>query len=409
MLKVLVVGQTPPPYGGVHIMIQRFVNTRYDDVQLLHVRMGFNEKMDSVGRVQIKKVFHMLAVIARIYYHRLFKGVRIMYYPPGGPDRVPMIRDIAVLLSTRWLFSKTIFHFHAGGTSELYDKLPGWQRWFFRKAYFGTDAAIRLSALTPEDGKIMQTKREYLVPNGIDDPCPNIVLPRPQEAITPDRPLRILFVGIIRESKGALVLIEACGKLAARGIPFRVEIMGQPHSEEFATHLRKRIDELNLNEHVHFLGMLTGDIKFEAYARADVFCFPSFFNCEAFPLVLLEAMAHGLPVVSTNWRGIPSIVDEGETGFLVDTHDADGVANRLEILAGDSQLRECMALAARTKFLGEFTWKLHAARMRQVLVETAGVSAREERKVVHEHRTHTKPIVASSQTSSHELAEVSGK
>jgi glycosyltransferase involved in cell wall biosynthesis len=52
-----------------------------------------------------------------------------------------------------------------------------------------------------------------------------------------------------------------------------------------------------------------------------VFCFPSFFNSEAFPVVLLEALACGLPIVSTRWRGIPSIVDDGECGLLVEPRD----------------------------------------------------------------------------------------
>ena len=141
MLKVLVVGQTPPPYGGQAIMISRFVNCKMSDVSLIHARMGFSAHMNEVGRVRFSKITHMLGLIARIIYHRVVSGAQILYYPPAGPDRVPMFRDFVILISTRWLFDKTIFHYHSGGISELYDQLPRWQQWLFRRAYFGADAA----------------------------------------------------------------------------------------------------------------------------------------------------------------------------------------------------------------------------------------------------------------------------
>lgn len=382
MTKVLVVGQTPPPFGGQAIMIERFVKCKMADVELIHVRMGFSSHMNEVGRVRISKILHMFSLIVRIIYHRFASRVRILYYPPAGPDRVPMFRDIIILVCTRWLFDKTIFHYHAGGLSELYGQLSPWEKWFFRKAYFHADAAIRLSDLTPADGKLLAAKREYVIPYGIDDPCPDFT-PLPHvEPITKDRPLRILFVGILRESKGVLVLIEACAKLIATGVPIEVEIMGQWYSDEFAALISQRIKELKLNDHVRLLGVVTGSDKFLSYRKADVFCFPSFFNCEAFPVVVLEAMACGLPVVSTRWRGIPTIVDEGETGFLVEPHDPSAVASRLIALADDVSLREQMGLAGRAKFERNYTFARHAGRMRHMLLETAGMKTAMDTEVV---------------------------
>jgi glycosyltransferase involved in cell wall biosynthesis len=182
-----------------------------------------------------------------------------------------------------------------------------------------------------------------------------------------------LFVGILRESKGVLVLLEACAKLAARGVPFQLELMGQWRSEAFAERVKQRICDLDLERRVRFLGVKLGAEKFAAYRRADVVCFPTFYNCETFGNVLIEAMATGLPVVSTRWRGIPSIVDDGETGFLVETQNAVAVADRLELLAGDSELRWRMGTAARAKFEREYIYAIHARRMQRALLETAGV------------------------------------
>jgi glycosyltransferase involved in cell wall biosynthesis len=380
--KVLVVGQTPPPHSGQAIMIERFVNCKLAGVELIHVRMGFSSHMNEVGCVRMSKIVHMFAIIARIIYHRFADGVRILYYPPAGPDRVPMCRDAAILISTRWLFDKTIFHFRAGGISELYDRLPAWQRWFYRKAYFGADAAIRLSELNPEDGKRLQARRHYVIPNGLDDPFPGLVVSPADSVNTSGDPTRILFVGILRESKGVMVLIEACGKLAAHGVQFHLELMGQWRSDNFAARVQERIRELHLENHISLLGVKLGDEKFVAYRRADIVCFPTFYNCETFGNVLVEAMACGLPVVSTLWRGIPSIVDDGETGFLVEPQDPEAVANRLELLASDAELRWRMGRAGRAKFEREYIYSIHASRMQRALLETAGMTVEESPEVV---------------------------
>jgi len=372
MLKVLVVGQTPPPYGGTPIMIERLLNSDFTDVKLIHVRMGFASHIKEHGKIYLSKILHVFALIARIIYHRVADRPRILYYVPAGPDRVTVLRDLPILLSTRWLFDKTVFHFHLAGISELYDRLPSWQRWLFRRAYFGADAAIRISELNPEDGRRLAAKREYVIPNGIDDPCPECAVARSNHAIRASDPLRMLFVGMLRESKGVLVLIDACGKLAARGVPFQLEVMGQWKSDDFAARVHQRIQELNVSVHVRFLGVLIGDEKFAPYRRADVFCFPTFFSSESFGLVLLEAMACGLPIVATRWRGIPSVVADGKTGFLVEPRDADALADQLAKLAHDPPLRERMGRAGRAKFEREYT-----ARMRRALLETAGLTVDE--------------------------------
>jgi glycosyltransferase involved in cell wall biosynthesis len=370
MIKVLIIGQTPPPFNGMALMIERLVNSKPADVELVHVRMAFSSHMNELGRVRFGKVLHLFGLIARIIYWRFASGARILYYPPAGPERVPMYRDVAILLATRWLFDKTVFHFHAGGISDLYDRLPRWQRWFYRKAYFGADAAIRLSELNPEDGRRLEAKRNFVIPYGIDDPFPGLLAELAGSPSHEDS-LRVLYVGVLSEAKGVMVLVEACGHLAARGVNFDVELVGQWESDGFAGLVEQRIRELGLEDHVHILGMLTGEAKFAAYRRANAFCFPTSMRSEALPVVLLEAAASGLPAVSTRWRGIPSIVDEGATGFLTEIEDADAVANRLERLAREPQLRASMGRAARAKFEREYTFARHAARMRDAFIETA--------------------------------------
>jgi glycosyltransferase involved in cell wall biosynthesis len=104
--------------------------------------------------------------------------------------------------------------------------------------------------------------------------------------------------------------------------------------------------------------VLSGDAKFETFSRSDIFCFPSHYDAETFGLVLLEAMSFGLPVVATRWRGISSIVREGQTGFLTPIKDSVALADKLEALLLDPELRRSMGAKGREVFERDFTLEI---------------------------------------------------
>jgi len=128
MIKVLIAAQTPPPYGGMPIMIQRLLNSDLAGVRMVHVRLAFSADANEIGRYSVAKIVRLFTVVANIVFRRIVDGTRVLYYVPAGPDRMPMIRDMFVLILTRWMFDKTIFHFHLAGISELYERLPAWQK-----------------------------------------------------------------------------------------------------------------------------------------------------------------------------------------------------------------------------------------------------------------------------------------
>jgi glycosyltransferase involved in cell wall biosynthesis len=362
-LKVLIVGQTPPPYGGQAVMIENLLKGSYPNVQLYHVRMAFSKEMDQVGKFTLSKVFHLVYVILSIIYCRLRHNVHVLYYPPAGPERIPMYRDLAILISTRWMFKRTVFHFHAGGISELYDHLSPAARFLFRIAYFSADAAIRLSEQTPPDAEALGARSEHIVPYGIKDYCTDRQL-----AISVSRPPHVLFVGVLKESKGVLVLLEACGMLAQRGVDFELELMGRFESAAFENQVRHQVSEQGLGARVRFLGVLTGQPKCTAFTRADVFCMPTFFESEAFPVVLIEAMQFGLPVIATRWRGIPSLVQEGTTGYLVPIQNSEAVADRLHFLFENPDIARLMGRKGRRTYLEQYTVEQYHRNMEQVFL-----------------------------------------
>jgi glycosyltransferase involved in cell wall biosynthesis len=259
----------------------------------------------------------------------------------------------------------------------MYEQLRKWPRWLYRRGIFHADAAIRLSELAPDNGQDLEARKEYVVPNGIDDLGRDVSMPRAARQITERAPMIVLFVAQLSESKGLWVLIEACAKLLAEGVPFRLDVIGNFESEDFERRTRTKVSALKLDGNVRFLGELIGAAKVAAFAEADALCHPTF--NDSFGLIIVEAMSCCLPVVATRWSSIPTIVDEGKTGFLVEPHDADAVADRLACLARDAELRLQMGRSGREKFLREFTATRHLERMREVFLGVAAVSTAGEK------------------------------
>jgi glycosyltransferase involved in cell wall biosynthesis len=265
------------------------------------------------------------------------------------------------------MFSKVVFHFHAGGVSEFASELPRVLRPFFRYAYRSPALAIRTAAENPPDGRNLGALRDVVIPNGIED-ARNLV---PRRTAGAGEPLVILFAGVLVESKGVRVLLEAFEQVLARGVEARLLIMGKWNDEALRAWALDVVGRSPLKGKVEFLGVLRDREKYERFAGCDIFCFPSYFEAESFGLVLAEAMQFAKPLVSTRWRGIPSVVADGVNGFLVPVKDATAVADRLLRLANDPELRQRMGAEGERIFSERFTLEAFHRSMEEELAKLA--------------------------------------
>ncbi|HXG06062.1 MAG TPA: glycosyltransferase family 4 protein [Nitrososphaera sp.] len=364
-VRVLIIGQTPPPYGGQALSIQRLVTANFDDIEIHHVRMHYSRTFTEVGRFKIRKVFHLFRILLESVYKAVRYKIDVIHYPPGA-ERIPLIRDIFTLLILRLLSKRIVLIFHASGLSEEVSKWRGLLLWLFKKAFYYVDAGVQTSALNPPDAAFVHAKKTYVVANGIPDE-----FPRWQNAPKLNTVPIVLYVGVVRRDKGINVLLESASILKARGLMFSVKIVGEFVSAGYRNELEREIANRLLGDVIQFTGPRVGDEKWILYRQADVFCYPTFAPFESFGNVLLEAMMFELPVVSTRWRGIPSIVEEGVTGFLVAIQSPEELAERLEILLRDADLRATMGQKGRERYLHYFTKERYLQGLRRVFIEVA--------------------------------------
>ena len=149
--------------------------------------------------------------------------------------------------------------------------------------------------------------------------------------------------------KGAPLLLDAVARLAAARPGLRLTLVGDGPERPA---LEARAAELGLGARVAFTGYLTQDQVADTLARADALALPSF--AEGVPVVLMEAMATGLPVVTTRIMGIPELVEDGVSGLLVPPGDLDALTAALDRLAGDPAGAAAMGRAGRAKVAADY-------------------------------------------------------
>jgi glycosyltransferase involved in cell wall biosynthesis len=175
-------------------------------------------------------------------------------------------------------------------------------------------------------------------------------------------PLTILCTGTLHEVKGQTYLIDACRLLNERGVAFTCNFVGDGPDREM---LAEQIAKAGLDEHVHLLGRRTREEVAALLQAADVVVAPSVptkeGKREGIPVVLMEAMGSGVPVVASGISGIPELVEHERSGLLTPPRDGQAIAEALQRLQREPALRQRLGQAGREKVLRDFDQATNAA------------------------------------------------
>lgn len=363
--KILVVGQTPPPYGGQAMMTKILVEASFKNIEIIHLRMAYSNSMDQIGRFGVAKIFHLFSLINKALIIKVRNKPDALYYMPAGPKLIPILRDIIFLLIIRRFYKCIIFHFRAAGISEYLSNAHPIIKYLGQLAYNNPRISIQLSILNPPDGLYFRSKKIYYIPNGIKDHYSDYNNKKILNNVIP----KILYVGMLEEAKGIFNLLQASNILIENNILHELIFVGKYGSSQIEKNIKLFIEKNDRKTNPRILGQLLGREKWDMYFNADIFCFPSYWGSESFGSVLLEAMQFRLPIVATKWRGIPSIVSDGESGLLVPINDSEALANKLKILLQNADKRKLMGENGRKLYLKNFTQDKWYERMEQSLFD----------------------------------------
>jgi glycosyltransferase involved in cell wall biosynthesis len=393
-MKLLVFAHTPPPHHGqsymVKLMLEGFGGDRRKKnseppgrfgIECYHVNARFSKSLVDIGAFQGGKIFLIIYFCLQAIWCRFRHGVTTLYYVPAPGKHVAVYRDWLVMFICRPFFKKIILHWHAAGLAKwLETAVQIRSRAVTYRVFKPVDLSIVLSRYNFADAEKFLSRHIIVVPVGVPDPCPQFtesILPwrharvaalgkilagqTPAAAVV--KTVHVLFLAHCTREKGAFDTVEAVAlaneMAAAEKSPlhFRLTMVGAFASSAEEQELRGLVVQRGLQDCVEILGFVSSERKARALAEADVFCFPTYYLAENQPGNLIEAMAYGLPIVTTRWRSVPEMLPENYPG-LVDPKSPEQIADALRRMAG-SDFSEPL----REIFLRRFTLVQHLASM----------------------------------------------
>lgn len=182
----------------------------------------------------------------------------------------------------------------------------------------------------------------------------------------------IFCAALLCRRKNQLMLVEALRRLDDLGVRAELRLAGSESDEMYTREVRRRAADVGVAERVRFLGPLSGDQIRDELTRASIFALPSLE--EGSPMGIEEAMAAGVPVVTSNRCGMPYMVRDGESGYLIDPLDSEDIARRFERILSDAALWSRMSAESRRIARDRFHPEVVARRTRAVYERAVGLS-----------------------------------
>ena len=186
----------------------------------------------------------------------------------------------------------------------------------------------------------------------------------PERQATGTKCLHVFCIGTLHEVKGQLYLIEAVHRAIAKGLQIVLHLVGDGPDEP---KLRKQVTAAGLTHCVVFEGRRNRHEVIRLLQTADILVAPSVPTAdgrrEGIPVVLMEAMASGLPVIASRLSGIPELVEHNINGLLTEPRDAAGIADAIELLGRDSALRSRLGAAGRKTVQNHFNMETSMAQL----------------------------------------------
>jgi glycosyltransferase involved in cell wall biosynthesis len=310
------------------------------------------------GSVGGRFSLHAVGIQARLLprFYRWLRGAPKVVHYAVSHTATGLARDVVFLSALHLSGRRVLGHLHV--VPESSGRL---------RALRGLDRFVdRWVTLAPSSA-------QALAENGIEAdwvPNPIRIEPNGHRPASDGGPLRLLFVGRYGERKGCPELIAALAQARDAGTDATLRFVGREEYDGEERALRRAVEENGLVEDVEFAGLMGSLELADCYADAQVLCLPS--RREGVPLVLLEAMAFGLPVIATPVGGIADYVSHEENGLLVSPGDVDGIAVSIAALA-DPALRSKLGRAGRERIEAEASAETIVRRWREIYAALGAV------------------------------------
>ena len=361
--SILFILHWPPPVHGSSIVGQQIKDSKIinSNFNCNFINLGTSKTINEIGKNGLIKIFRYFSIINKVFLFLSKQRPNLCYFALTVTG-VAFFKDALLIILIKLFNVKLIYHFHNKGVRIKQSKII--YKLLYRVIFKNAEAILLSKFLYPDVQRFIPLEKINICYNGIVpyDGSKTIRNKNNNEIV------KILFLSNLIESKGVFVLLEACSILKQKNVLFECDFIGG-EGDISSIQFENKVRILGLTDEVKYLGKRYGEEKNRAFSNADIFAFPTFYENECFPLVLLEALQHGLPIVSTFEGGIRDIIDEGKSGFLVEQKNVIKLASKLEILINDFNLRYTMGQAGKLKYENFFTIDKFEQNLNKILIK----------------------------------------
>ena len=366
--KILFVLHLPPPMHGAammgkYLMESAVINTDFD---AHFINLATNKILSQSGKGSFKKLFTFITLIKQLI-SVLKKNKFDLCYMTLTSSGAGFYKDAIIVSVIKHWNQNIIYHFHNKGVSLPKNRLADA---LYKYVFHNTKTILLSKYLYPDIRQYVAEQNVFYCPNGI----PFSGLPLDYQIkgkIKAESACQLLFLSNMMREKGVFTLLEACLLLKEEGHSFACHFVGGWMNITEAE-FKDEINRKNLADVVFAYGPKYGAEKEAFYKEADVFVFPTFYD--VFPLVCLEAMQYSMAVVATPEGGVPEIVVDEVTGFIVPQHDAKTLAQKLALLIEDKALRKDMQRKGKERFDELFTLDKWEHNMSSILTKASNIN-----------------------------------
>ena len=358
--KLLFILHLPPPVHGSSMVGQyikdsEIINSTFNSK---YINLTTSKKIDEIGKKPLLKVKRYIGILYSVFIALIKFKPEVVYFAITAKG-IGFYKDFPIAILAKIWGKKLVLHYHNKGVINRQQSLV--DHLMYRSLFKNTKVILLSELLYKDVSKYVKQEDIFICPNGIP------VAGDLQESTLKVNDIpQLLFLSNLIESKGVFILLKALKILNNEGVVFNCNFVGG-EGDISLKQLNQKINNLKLHECVSYLGKKFNNDKYEIFKKSNIFILPTYYHNECFPLVLLEAMQFGLPIISSNEGGIPDIVKDSETGFIVEKQKSKQLAEKIKWLIEQPKEARIMGEKGQKYFLEQYTLEVFEKRMTHIL------------------------------------------
>ncbi|MFQ5560255.1 MAG: glycosyltransferase family 4 protein [Nitrospinota bacterium] len=286
------------------------------ELQVREIKINYSSTLEELGKLNFKKFFGIFVVGLKVLFALIFFRPDVVCFEIA-PMGTAFLRDSLYVWLCKIFRSKITFIFQAKGIKESTKNSV--KQWYYVQVFRGTKSVILSQSLYEDIEGVVSIKDVFVVPNAVEDELTeNEFGGLLEKRKRNDKPV-LLFLSNMIESKGPLDTLEICNMLQKDKKDFKCFFVGNWKEEVTKKSFYEFIEKNNLSGQCQYLGPKYDEEKKEVLATSNFLIFPTKYEHERFPLVILEALMFGIPVVSYDNGAVKEVIDQEYLGYVSKT------------------------------------------------------------------------------------------